>query len=255
MVRIILTLSTLLLFITSSYASKNNEKIYNSTYLEGIIGCDRLQNSNSLKCNSCGFHSKSSRLVLDNLLSKFDKNYFLNDIKIYDNGNKFLVFDNNKTNNNIKSDISFVYTHHMSLFDEERTLLNMQEGLKSITSGNEKSEKNINETTRKILVLVIDGPIATAEYVKNILNEAWSSLLDKQDLPTEDIMKRIVVHIVSVNSPLPITDISKETVNEILNDESLELKTLISLVAPISSKIMKSQSLLSFVAAGNDKGK
>ena len=172
-----------------------------------------------MKCTSCGFNSKSSLVVLDNLLGKFDKKYLVGDATILDDGKKFLVF-NSENMNDIRTDVSFVYTHHMSLYDEESTLLNMQMGLKAITSG------EITDITKKMLVLVVDGPQATTEYVKTMLEEAWATLLDKDDIPNGDIMAQIVVHIVSVDGQ--ISEIAKDSVDSIVNDISLEGKSILN---------------------------
>ena len=185
--------------------------------LQETIGTERVQTCSAIKCASYGFDSKASQLVLDNLLGKFDEKYLESDATIHDDGNKFLVFNSDKLNE-FRSDISFVYTHHMSLYDEESTLLNMQKGLKSITSG------EVTDVTKKMFVLVVDGPQATAEYVKAMLEEAWATLLDKEDIKDGDIMAQIVVHIVSVNGP--ISDIAKQSVDSIVNDVTLEGKTL-----------------------------
>jgi hypothetical protein len=185
--------------------------------LEQIIGEERVLQNNAIKCTSCGFNSKSSQQVLDNLLVKFEKKYIESEVIVHDDGKKLLVF-NSENMNEIRSDVSFVYAHHMSLYDEESTLLNMQRGLKSITSG------EITDSSKRMLVLVVDGPQATAEYVKTMLEEAWATLLDKEDIPNGDIMAQIVVHIVSVNGP--ISSIAKESVDSIVNDATLEGKPL-----------------------------
>ena len=195
--------------------------------LEGIIGTERIQHSSAIKCTSCGFTSRASHLVLDKLLGKFDKKYTENGASIYDDGSKFLVFDSEELND-IKSDVSFVYTHHMSLYDEESTLLSMQSGLKSITSGEATNDQ------KKMLILVVDGPQATAEYVKTMLEEAWVTLLDKTDIPNLDIMAQIVVHIVSVNGP--VSTFAKESVDSIVNDETLEGKSLIEFFKNVPSQ-------------------
>ena len=185
--------------------------------LQETIGTERVQTCSAVKCSSYGFDSKASQQVLDDLLGKFDEKHVESEATIHDDGNKFLVFNSDKLNE-LRSDISFVYTHHMSLYDEESTLLNMQKGLKSITSG------EVTDFTKKMFVLVVDGPQATAEYVKAMLEEAWATLLDKEDIKDGDIMAQIVVHIVSVNGP--ISDIAKQSVDSIVNDVTLEGKTL-----------------------------
>lgn len=214
MIRIFLSATVILSLVSSCYGAKIPVDI---SSIEAAVGSERMMENNAIKCTSCGFNSKSSLLVLDNLLSNFDKKYTVSDSTILDDGKKFLVF-NSEAMNDVRSDVSFVYTHHMSLYDEESTLLNMQMGLKSITSG------EITDVTKKMLVLVVDGPQATGEYVKTILEEAWATLLDKEDIPNGDIMAQIVVHIVSVNGP--ISDIAKESVDSIVNDATLEGKTL-----------------------------
>ena len=214
MIRVFLSASLILSLISGCYAAKVPVDI---SSIEAAVGPERMMENNAIKCTSCGFNSKSSLLVLDNLLSGFDKKYTVSDSTILDDGKKFLVF-NSEAMNDVRSDVSFVYTHHMSLYDEESTLLNMQMGLKSITSG------EITDVTKKMLVLVVDGPQATGEYVKTILEEAWATLLDKEDIPNGDIMAQIVVHIVSVNGP--ISDLAKESVDSIVNDATLEGKSL-----------------------------
>lgn len=214
MLRAFLSATVILSLVSRSYGAKIPVDL---SLIESVVGVERIAESNAIKCTSCGFNSKSSLLVLDNLLGNFDKKYSVSDATILDDGKKFLVF-NSETMNDIRSDVSFVYTHHMSLYDEESTLLNMQMGLKSITSG------VMTDVTKKMLVLVVDGPQATAEYVKTILEEAWATLLDKEEIPNGDIMAQIVVHIVSVNGP--ISDIAKESVDSIVNDATLEGKPL-----------------------------
>ena len=214
MLRAFLSATVILSLVSRSYGAKIPVDL---SSIESVVGVERIAENNAIKCTSCGFTSKSSQLVLDNLLSNFDKKYSVSDATILDDGKKFLVF-NSETMNDIRSDVSFVYTHHMSLYDEESTLLNMQMGLKSITSG------VMTDVTKKMLVLVVDGPQATAEYVKTILEEAWATLLDKEEIPNGDIMAQIVVHIVSVNGP--ISDIAKESVDSIVNDTTLEGKPL-----------------------------
>lgn len=214
MLRAFLSATVILSLVSRSYGAKIPVDL---SSIESVVGVERIAENNAIKCTSCGFTSKSSQLVLDNLLSNFDKKYSVSDATILDDGKKFLVF-NSETMNDIRSDVSFVYTHHMSLYDEESTLLNMQMGLKSITSG------VMTDVTKKMLVLVVDGPQATAEYVKTILEEAWATLLDKEEIPNGDIMAQIVVHIVSVNGP--ISDIAKESVDSIVNDATLEGKPL-----------------------------
>ena len=214
MLRAFLSATVILSLVSRSYGAKIPVDL---SSIESVVGVERIAENNAIKCTSCGFTSKSSLLVLDNLLSNFDKKYSVSDATILDDGKKFLVF-NSETMNDIRSDVSFVYTHHMSLYDEESTLLNMQMGLKSITSG------VMTDVTKKMLVLVVDGPQATAEYVKTILEEAWATLLDKEEIPNGDIMAQIVVHIVSVNGP--ISDIAKESVDSIVNDATLEGKPL-----------------------------
>ena len=209
--------------------------------LEGIVGAERIQQRGAIKCTSCGFSSKASHLVLDQLLGKFDKKYTENGASIYDDGSKFLVFDSEQMND-FKSDVSFVYTHHMSLHDEESTLLSMQSGLKSITSG------EATDGQKKMLILVVDGPQATSEYVKTLLEEAWVTLLDKEDIPNLDIMAQIAVHIVSVNGP--VSAFAKESVDSIVNDATLEGKSLIEYFkkAPV-----KASSVLA-ASSDNDQG-
>lgn len=213
MLQMLLSTVVVLSFIVSSSCSLTVD----ISALEGIIGEERVLQNNAIKCTSCGFNSKSSQQVLDNLLGKFEKKYIENDVIVHDDGKKLLVF-NSESMNEIRSDVSFVYTHHMSLYDEESTLLNMQRGLKSITSG------EITDSSKRMLVLVVDGPQATAEYVKTMLEEAWATLLDKDDIPNGDIMAQIVVHIVSVNGP--ISSIAKESVDSIVNDATLEGKPI-----------------------------
>jgi hypothetical protein len=229
MIRAVLSLAVLLVITTRSDCAQD---VYNTISLEAAVGVERLQETKAIKCTGCGFTSKSSKSVLDNLLSKFDKKIIENEAVIYDNGKKFLVF-NSEMMNTMKSDVAFVYTHHMSLYDEEKTLLNMQSGLKSITEG------EISSDSKKMLVLVVDGPQATAEYVKSMLEEAWVTLLDKND-KNQDIMSQIVVHIISVNGS--VTDIAKESIDNIVNDENLEGKNLISFFSNVKVESTKTSS-------------
>mmetsp|Transcript_203 Transcript_203/g.253 ORF Transcript_203/g.253 Transcript_203/m.253 type:complete len:617 (+) Transcript_203:103-1953(+) len=229
MMRAVLSLAATVLLVMTT-RSDCAENTYSTSSLEAAVGVQRLEETKAIKCTGCGFSSKSSKSVLDNLLSKFDKKFIENEAVVYDNGKKFLVFNSEKINS-LKSDVAFVYTHHMSLYDEEKTLLNMQLGLKSITEG------EISSDSKKMLVLVVDGPQTTAEYVKSMLEEAWVTLLDKND-KNQDIMSQIVVHIIQVNGP--VTAIAKESIDNIVDDESLEGKVLSSLfnnIEIVSTKI------------------
>ena len=217
MIRMLLTAAVILSLVYNSNGAAQTP--IDISPLESIVGTERTLENNAMKCTSCGFNSKSSLVVLDNLLGKFDKKYLVGDATILDDGKKFLVF-NSENMNDIRTDVSFVYTHHMSLYDEESTLLNMQMGLKAITSG------EITDITKKMLVLVVDGPQATTEYVKTMLEEAWATLLDKDDIPNGDIMAQIVVHIVSVDGQ--ISEIAKDSVDSIVNDISLEGKSILN---------------------------
>jgi hypothetical protein len=229
MMRAVLSLAATVLVVMTT-RSDCAKTTYSTSSLEAAVGVERLKETKAIKCTGCGFSSKSSKSVLDNLLSKFDKKFIENEAVVYDNGKKFLVFNSEKMNS-LKSDVAFVYTHHMSLYDEEKTLLNMQLGLKSITEG------EISSDSKKMLVLVVDGPQTTAEYVKSMLEEAWVTLLDKND-KNQDIMSQIVVHIIQVNGP--VTDIAKESIDNIVDNESLEGKVLTSFfnnIEVVSTKI------------------
>jgi hypothetical protein len=226
-VRIILSATALFSLIVKSDGA--DKKSYDISSLERKFGSERIQENNAIKCTLCGFNSKASLSVLDNLLLKFDKKESENNANIYDNGEKFLVFDSEKLNY-IKSDVSFVYTHHMSVYDEETTLLNMQKGLKSITTG------EVKDNTKKMLVLIIDGPQAASGNLKSMLEEAWATL-DKSDVPNTDIMAQIVVHIVSVNGT--VSTFASDSVDSIVNDEILEGKPLVTFftnVQPVKSE-------------------
>ena len=59
-----------------------------------------------------------------------------------------------------------------------------------------------------------------------MLEEAWATLLDKDDIPNGDIMAQIVVHIVSVDGQ--ISEIAKDSVDSIVNDISLEGKSILN---------------------------
>lgn len=191
------------------------------TALEELFGADRIQSEVSLRCSKSGFVSDSAKSVLDELLSKFKK-HVLQDglITVYDDGKRLLAFDGAS---DAPSDVAFVYAHHMSLFDEDGTLAKMQAGLKAITAGGSK------EMTKKMLILVIEGPPPAADYAKAVLEESWATLLDKgDDESSSEIMGQVVVHIVSVTGA--VSEIAKDSVYQIVNDATLQGKPLVAVL-------------------------
>ena len=185
--------------------------------LEELFGAERVQSDSALRCFSSGFVSDNAKYVLDEILSKFKKHDDRESGTIYDDGKRFLLFGQDSTP--VPSDVAFVYAHHMSLFDEDGTLAKMQAGLKAITADGAKQK------TKKMLILVIEGPSSAADYAKAVLEESWTTLLDKgEDEESQEIIGQIVVHIVSVNGK--VSDIAKDSVHQIVNDASVQGKPL-----------------------------
>jgi hypothetical protein len=160
---------------------------------EELFGSDRVQSDAALRCSSNGFASEHAKAILDELLSKFKKHQAPDEapgVTLYDDGKRFLVFGSGSSTSSsssssssrgggfeaVPSDVAFVYAHHMSLLDEDATLRKMQAGLQAITSEGAGQEKS-----KKMLVLVVEGPAAAADYAKAVLEESWATLLDKGD--------------------------------------------------------------------------
>ena len=214
------------------------------TAIEELFGADRVQSEVSLRCSKSGFESDGAKSVLDELLSKFKKHELQEDglVTVYDDGKRLLAFDGDS---DAPSDVAFVYAHHMSLFDEDGTLAKMQAGLRAITAGGAK------EMTKKMLILVIEGPSTAADYAKAVLEESWATLLDKGDDETSsEIMGQVVVHIVSVTGA--VTEIAKDSVYQIVNDPALKSKQLMSILGESKGAARGSSAVTSLKVASND---
>ena len=190
-----------------------------SSYLVEKFGEGRTAGDNSLRCISCGFESQNAKSILDNLLGKYEKKIDANSTTVYDDGSNFVVFNKNGINDHV-CDVAFVYAHRAGIFDEDSTIRNMQSGLKAILPVDE----NLPSTGKKMYVLVIEGPLTTVETAKNILEESWATLVGDQ---SGELLKQVVVHVVSVSSAGPISELAVESVSEILQDPSLKMKSII----------------------------
>ena len=199
-----------------------------SNVFEELFGSERVQGDAALRCSSNGFASEHAKAVLDELLSKFKKHRAPDDapgVTVYEDGKRFLVFGGGSSSdssglNAVPSDVAFVYAHHMTLLDEDATLRKMQAGLQAITSEGSGQGKS-----KKMLVLVVEGPTTAADYAKAVLEESWATLLDKGDEEqASDAMGQVVVHIVTVTGA--VSDIAKDSVTQIVNDATLLARPL-----------------------------
>jgi hypothetical protein len=106
--------------------------------------------------------------------------------------------------------------------------------------------------TKKMLILVIEGPPSAADYAKAVLEESWATLLDKGDDETSaEVMGQVVVHIVSVTGA--VSEIAKDSVYQIVNDAALQSKSLTAVLSE-GKAAPRGAAALSSLSANDDLG-
>jgi hypothetical protein len=219
--------SSILVILLCSVYALAQDVLFGSINIADKFGGERVNSYSALRCAQFGFTSDSAKKIFTGLLGKANLELVHDAMAIYDNRHRFLVFGT-EDQETVSTDIAFVYVHHKALLDEDGVIYDLQSGLKSLMA-----KKDSSEVKRK-LVLVVDGPEASAEGVKTLLEEAWGTM-DK------DILQRIInqVSIQMVPVKGAVDSQAVESVDQIINDSAIEVQPLASIIAKAPKSLAK----------------